>query len=348
MKLLSKTKKYARERMAQKKNAPQEASTEKQSDQAQESADKEQKINASDASYRQYFSYKEVMEQFVSQYVPEKLRGTVIYASLRRYDSQNISRHWTDSREDLIWYAQTLKTVEREIYCPLEFQSTAPKEFVYRFGQYVFIVYRALSDEGRLKTSEGSTLILPIVIYNGEKPWTAVRSMRDIHAPAEVNSENDFQLQLLFDYFVIDIGRLDPKLLEKDSLPTRLFRLERVKDEKELIQTIKDIANRFRQEEGHQELARILCGWVKRVGLKRLKIDAKQFEAIHELEEFGAMLENVLPDWEARVEKKAKEKRDREIAKNLLNIGIAIDKIMEATGLSQQDILELKTENANA
>ena len=67
MKLLSKTKKYARERMAQKKNAPQEASTEKQSDQAQESADKEQKINASDASYRQYFSYKEVMEQFVSQ-----------------------------------------------------------------------------------------------------------------------------------------------------------------------------------------------------------------------------------------------------------------------------------------
>ena len=171
MKLLSKTKKYARERMAKKKNATQEANTEKQSDQAQESADKEQKINASDASYRQYFSYKEVMEQFVSQYVPEKLRGTVIYASLRRYDSQNISRHWTDSREDLIWYAQTLKTVEREIYCPLEFQSTAPKEFVYRFGQYVFIVYRALSDEGRLKTSEGSTLILPIVIYNGEKPW---------------------------------------------------------------------------------------------------------------------------------------------------------------------------------
>lgn len=184
--------------MAQKKNAPQEASTEKQSDQAQESADKEQKINAADASYWQYFSYKEVMEQFVSQYVPEKLRGTVIYASLRRYDSQNISRHWTDSREDLIWYAQTLKTVEREIYCPLEFQSTAPKEFVYRFGQYVFIVYRALSDEGRLKTSEGSTLILPIVIYNGEKPWTVVRSMRDIHDPADyVDGSNELVLNAL-------------------------------------------------------------------------------------------------------------------------------------------------------
>lgn len=50
------------------------------------------------------------------------------------------------------------------------------------------------------------------------------------------------------------------------------------------------------------------------------------------------MLENVLPDWEARIEKKAKE----EIAKNLLNLGLAIEKIIQATGLSEQDILPLK------
>ena len=194
--------------------------------------------------------------------------------------------------------------------------------------------------ECNLKTSEGSTLILPIVVYNGDRPWSAAKSMRDIHDPVEVNSENDFQLQLLFDYFVVDVGRLDPKLLEQDSLPGRLFRLERVKDEKELVQTIKDIAALFRLEPEHQELARILCGWVKRVGLKRLKIDSTQFEAIHELEEFGTMLENVLPDWETRVEKRAKE----EVAKKMLEVNEAIEKIMQFTGLSRQDILALKTE----
>ena len=77
---------------------------------------------------------------------------------------------------------------------------------------------------------------------------------------------------------------------------------------------------------------------------KRLKRDATQCDAIHELAELGTMLENVLPDWEAKVEKRAKN----EIAKNLLKIGIAIDKIMEATGLSQQDILALKSETTNA
>ena len=108
------------------------------------------------------------------------------------------------------------------------------------------------------------------------------------------------------------------------------------------------IYNRFRQEEGHQELARILCGWVKRVGLKRLQIDAKQFEAIHELEEFGAMLENVLPDMIERVKKGAKEENTNKIAKNLLDLWLAIEKIIQATGLSEQDILSLKTKKANA
>ena len=200
--------------------------------------------------------------------------------------------------------------------------------------------------------ANGSTLILPIVIYNGKKAWQAVRSMREIHDPVESDLEDEFQLQARFDYFVVDMGRLDPKMLEQDSLPTRLFRLEQVKNEKELIATINDIANRFRQEEGHQELARILCGWVKRVGLKRLKIDVKQFEAVLELEEFGAMLEDVLPDWAERIrsdaDKKARKENSKEIAKNLLNIGLAIEQIMQATGLSQQDVLSLKNQNANA
>ena len=193
----------------------------------------------------------------------------------------------------------------------------------------------------------GSDLVCPIVIYNGDKPWSAIKSMRDIHDPAEVNSENDFQLQQLFDYFVIDIGRLDPKLLEQDSLPTRLYRLERVKNETELTATIKDVANRFKHEEGHQELARILCGWVKRVGLKRLQIDAKQFEAIHELEESGAMLENVLPDMIERVKKEAKEENTNKIAKKMLEFNESIEKIMQFTGLSEQDIITLKTKKAN-
>ncbi|MBQ7739521.1 MAG: Rpn family recombination-promoting nuclease/putative transposase [Desulfovibrionaceae bacterium] len=168
------------------------------------------------------------------------MRGRVLRGTLHRYDTQNISRRWTDSREDLIWYALTEFPVKRHLYVPLEFQSDELQEMIFRFGQYVFTLYRALYAEKALKVSDGSTLILPIVIYNGEKPWSAVRSMKEIHDPVVEDTENNFQLQAGFDYFVIDIGRLDPKLLEQDNLPGRLFRLERVKDEKELVQTVKE------------------------------------------------------------------------------------------------------------
>ena len=40
-----------------------------------------------------------------------------------------------------------------------------------------------------------------------------------------------------------------------------------------------------------------LCGWVRRLVFKRLKINVKQFDTVHELEKFGTMLENVLSDW---------------------------------------------------
>ena len=80
------------------------------------------------------------------------------------------------------------------------------------------------------------------------------------------------------------------------------------------------------------------------------------------------MLENVLPDWLEKVEKIAEErgeingekrgekrgekngdKRARdEIANNLLKIGLTIEQIIQATGLSHADILAIKTKNANA
>ena len=82
------------------------------------------------------------MEQFLIYFIPERLRGGVNYSTLRRYDSQNISRNWTDSREDLIWYAQTEKTVTRDLYSLLEFQSGVSQEMIFRLLQYEAIVYR--------------------------------------------------------------------------------------------------------------------------------------------------------------------------------------------------------------
>ena len=60
------------------------------------------------------------------------------------------------------------------------------------------------------------------------------------------------------------------------------------------------------------------------------------------------MLENVLPDWEEKIRRDERKINMNEIAKKMLDFNEAIEKIMQFTGLSEQDIVALKTKNANA
>ena len=92
--------------------------------------------------------------------------------------TQNISRRYTDSRKDQIWYALTELPAKRRISVPLECQSDESKELLFRFGQHVFTLYRVLYAEKALEKSDGSAIILPIAMYKGEKPWSAARSTK--------------------------------------------------------------------------------------------------------------------------------------------------------------------------
>ena len=68
------------------------------------------------------------------------------------------------------------------------------------------------------------------------------------------------------------------------------------------------------------------------------------------------MLEDVLPDWEKRIQERGEQigqergekNKANEIAKNLVNIGLTVEQIIQATGLSKNNIMSLKNQNANA
>ena len=60
------------------------------------------------------------------------------------------------------------------------------------------------------------------------------------------------------------------------------------------------------------------------------------------------MLENVLQKWEARIREDAKKEEKNDIAKKLLDVDEAIEKIIQITGLSREDILALKKEYSQA
>ena len=295
--------------------------------------------NLHDSFYKLYFGFTLVTADLLRYFVPSDLLENLDFSTLERYPDTFINRNLHERREDLIWRVRSANGNWYYIYILMEFQSKNDPWMASRIDEYVAVFNNTLIRSGAVKPGEKLPLILPIVIYNGASKWTAPQSLSELQEPAS-EALNYFQPQQR--YLLIDIARLKTELLKSnDSLPTRLFRLERVKDKNEMLETIKAISSLFKSEH-HEEISSVLCEWLKHVGLKRVGLTDKRIDEIIELEELGNMLETTILRWEDELRKEGEDKgRMQEriaIAKNLASINMDEDQIATMTGLSREEV----------
>ena len=83
----------------------------------------------------------------------------------------------------------------------LEFQSRNDERMALRVPEYTALLYRRLDRHGQLGVPGGWPPVLPVVLYNGDAPWTAALEMRDLLAsvPAELAPCQPSQRALLLD-----------------------------------------------------------------------------------------------------------------------------------------------------
>ena len=83
----------------------------------------------------------------------------------------------------------------------LEFQSRNDERMALRVLEYTALLYRRLDRHGQLGVPGGWPPVLPVVLYNGDAPWTAALEMRDLLAsvPAELAWCQPSQRALLLD-----------------------------------------------------------------------------------------------------------------------------------------------------
>ena len=82
-------------------------------------------------------------------------------------------------RGDAVW---RVRFRDRWLYLLilLEFQSRIDARMALRILEYTALLYRELDRQGELGTPGGWPAVLPIVLYNGDAPWTA--SLRSVQA----------------------------------------------------------------------------------------------------------------------------------------------------------------------
>ena len=193
-------------------------------------------------------------------------------------------------------------------------------------------------------------LFLPLEIYNGEKSWDAITSFKDT-----LLDVLQYPYNYTFSYKVIDVSMLTEAELYNDSILSLFFRMELAKNWQQMEEIIREINSKY-TDSAYLEILDAFFHWFLNIGLKLIPVvTSSMIEKVKSLKDVGNMLQINAPHWldATRQEdydagrnngiEEGRNNREREIALNLMNMGIGTEQISKDIGLSYSDIDNLKS-----
>jgi Putative transposase, YhgA-like len=165
--------------------------------------------------------------------------------------------------------------------------------------------------------------VIPVVVYNGNRPWSAPLAVEDLIEPGAGSRGPLPRLG----YLLVDGGRYPAERLARTKGPIgALFLLERQRSPAQLDQGVRLLVDQLRGPED-AELRRAFLVWLQRVLLPDRGLTEDDIPALPDLEEFKAMLEQRVRQWNRQLiaqgrkeglKEGLKEGRQRALAELLL------------------------------
>ena len=127
-------------------------------------------MNIHDSGYKKLFSNQTIFRQLLETFVNQEWVDNLDFASCEPLDKSFISEHYKETESDLIYKIQ-FHDREVYIYILIEFQSTVEPFMALRVLNYITNFYMDFLVNNR--DVKKLPAVFPIVLYNGEAPWTA-------------------------------------------------------------------------------------------------------------------------------------------------------------------------------
>lgn len=171
------------------------------------------------------------------------------------------------------------------VYLLLEFQSKNDKTMPMRMNTYAALLLEKVCAAENISGNAPLPPILPIVLYNGDPPWTAKLSLRDMFGEMP---EELLKLQPEQKCLLLDVKRLNQDALARaKGFAAYFFRAERVRDRDDAVALVRDMIAHLQGPE-HDRIRRIIRNYLACIWHKQ-KWDCN-FDNPMPMEEF-AMLE---------------------------------------------------------
>ena len=135
----------------------------------------------SDPIYKRLYSFAEMVADLLRSVLPADTIDAMDLRSLEKVPADYVGDDFRQRHGDTVWRVRAAGASGGWAYVLvlLEFQSSSDSTMALRVMEYTAMLYRELL---RVKAAEVRQLppVLPVVLYNGESPWTAARDVREL------------------------------------------------------------------------------------------------------------------------------------------------------------------------
>ena len=250
-------------------------------------------VNEHDQGYKRLFSHPQTVAELVRGFLRPDWVERLDFSTLERVGNGFISDDLRERQSDVIWRLRW-KGEGGDwfyLYLLLEFQSTSYPFMAVRMLTYVSLLIEEIIRKEKLKPGSRIPVVLPVVLYNGKRPWRARLDLASLFVDVPESLRRHLpQLR----YLVLDENRLD---LDRPELSgntiASLFRIETCEQPGDLPRLTSELSTLLPRGE-EPELRRTITIWVLSV-LRRILPGVIIPETV-DLED-TPMLEETMREW---------------------------------------------------
>ena len=287
----------------------------------------ENKINQMhDKIFRTILDKKENAVFIINKAVDAKIK----IDDIEKYKNSFVNKMFQNREADIVY-----KMKDKNIFFLIEHQTKIDYSMPFRILEYEVAIMKSAIDENKINTPNYKLpLVIPIVLYTGNKKWNAAEYLQKSQETLR-NIKEDVGR-----YNLIDINDLEEKeLLEDDTFITKMMLIEKSKSKEEIIEKIEKVIERTKENDES-----ILTSIIKLV-LKEKIGDQEVTRLINKIEggnkEMLAVLDMIERENQMYIDIGRKEgikEKSIEIAKKLLSKKTSKKEISEITGLDESEI----------
>ena len=150
-----------------------------------------------DLIYRRLFAFPDMVRDLLRAVGDDDWIADIDLDTLEKLPAEHVGDSGKARHGDAAWRVR-FRNGWLYLLIVLEFQSTNDTRMALRNLEYTALLYRELDRRKELGPPGRWPPVLPVVLYNGDTPWTAALEMRELIAdvPAALSSYQPSQLSL--------------------------------------------------------------------------------------------------------------------------------------------------------